>query len=475
MAVSARPDTDEVVAAPTSIFAPGLRSASVGAAGLIALFALEYIAVTAAMPTVATALDGYALYNLAFGATVAASVVGMVVGGWWSDRGGPRPVVVAGSFLFAAGLVVAGLAPTMEVLVLGRALQGLGSGLSIVAVYVVIAQRIPDHLRPSVFSLLAAAWVVPGLAGPLLTGLVVEHLSWRWVFLGVAPFVLLSLLLFRRALRATGAGAEAPYLRPATIAWAVAAALSVGVLNLAGERIEGVEWAVGGVAVVLLVMAGLRLLPSGTLLLRRGLPSVVGVRAALGGSFVAAEAYLPLMLRDEHGYSPAQAGAVLAAASVAWASGSWVQGRLPATADRYRVMLLGVLIFTVLMSLMGLTVWVGGPGWLVIALYGLSTFGVGLAYPTTTLLTMRLSPEAEIGRNSSALAVGEALSSAVGLAVAGVVFGLYYATQPHTAFVGTMAVAVGVGALSVLSAARARTPQPRGQGLRRAVGVGPDA
>ena len=49
---------------PVSIFAPGLRSASVGATALIALFALEYIAVAAAMPTVAAALDGYALYNL---------------------------------------------------------------------------------------------------------------------------------------------------------------------------------------------------------------------------------------------------------------------------------------------------------------------------------------------------------------------------------------------------------------------------
>lgn len=472
--MTAGPVREEPASGRTSVLAPGLRSASIGASGLIALFALEYIAVTAAMPTVAAALDGYALYNLAFGATVAASVVGMTVGGWWSDRAGPRPVVVAGSVLFAAGLVVAGLAPTMEVLVVGRALQGLGSGLSIVAVYVVIAQRIPDALRPAVFSLLAAAWVVPGLAGPLLTGLVVEHLSWRWVFLGVAPFVLLSLMLFWRALRATEAGGDAAHLRPATIVWAVAAALGVGVLNLAGERVEGAEWVVGAVAVVVLLAAAPRLLPAGTLVLRRGLPSVVGVRAALGGSFVAAEAYLPLLLRDEHGYSPAQAGAVLAAASVAWASGSWVQGRLPATADRYRVMLLGVVVFTVLMTLMGLTVWAGGPGWVVIALYGLSTFGVGLAYPTTTLLTMRLSPEAEVGRNSSALAVGEALSSAVGLAVAGVVFGLSYATAPHTAFVGTMAVAVGVGALSILSAARARTPVPGGA-AGPAVAVGADA
>lgn len=460
---------------PVSIFAPGLRSASVGATALIALFALEYIAVAAAMPTVAAALDGYALYNLAFGATVAASVVGMVVGGWWSDRNGPRPVVVAGAVLFAAGLVLAGLAPTMEVFVVGRALQGLGSGLSIVAVYVVIAQRIPDARRPAVFSLLAAAWVLPGLAGPLLTGFLVEHLSWRWVFLGVAPLVVLSLLVFWRALRATSASAEAPYLRPSTIVWAVVAAVSVGVLNLAGERIEGVEWVIGAAALVLLLFASPQLLPAGTLRLGRGLPSVIGVRAALGGSFVAAEAYLPLMLRDEHGYSPAQAGAVLAAASVAWAFGSWLQGRLPESADRYRVLLLGVVIFTVMMAVMGLVVWGGGPGWVVITFYGLATLGVGLAYPTTTLLTMRLSPPSEIGRNSSALSVGEALTSAGTLAVAGVVFGLYYATQPHPAFVGTMAVAVGVGALSVLSAARARTPGAVTAPVVGPAGVAPDA
>ena len=102
-------------AAPPSLFSPQLRSASIGATALIALFALEYIAVGAAMPTIAEALQGYHLYNMAFGATVAASIVGMIVSGWWSDRSGPRPVVIAGTLTFALGLLVAGLAPTMEI------------------------------------------------------------------------------------------------------------------------------------------------------------------------------------------------------------------------------------------------------------------------------------------------------------------------------------------------------------------------
>lgn len=435
---------------------PGLRSAAIGATALIALFALEYIAVGAAMPTVAAALDGYRLYNMAFGATVAASVIGMIVGGWWSDRSGPRQVVWAGTLGFAAGLVVAGLAPTMEVFVAGRGLQGLGTGLATVALYVVIAQKVPDDQRPFIFSLLAAAWVVPGLVGPLLTGALVEYLSWRWVFLGVTPFVVLALAVLGPGLRGTHASDDAPFLRPATIGWAVLAALSVGVLNLSGERIEGVEWVVGPVVLAVLAVSAWRLLPTGTLALARGLPSVIGVRAAMGGSFLAAEAYLPLMLRDEHGYSPAQAGAILAAGSVAWALGSFVQGRLSPGTDRYQVMLLGVLVYTSLMAVLVLAVWASWPGWTVIAVYGTATLGVGLAYPTTSLLTMRLSPEAEIGRNSSALQVGEALTSAFALAVTGVVFGLTYAAAPHTAFVGTLVVALGVATVSVLSAARAR-------------------
>lgn len=439
-----------------TVFSPGIRSASVGATVLIAIFALEYIAVGAAMPTVAAALDGYHLYNMAFGATVAASVVGMIVGGWWSDRSGPRPVVLTGGGAFVAGLLVAGLATSMEIFVVGRGLQGLGSGLASVALYVVIAQRVPDVLRPPVFSLLAAAWVLPGLAGPLLTGLVVEHLSWRWVFLGVAPGIVLAALVLRPALRSTRPSSDAGHLRPGIIGWAVLAAVGVGLLNLAGERIETYEYVLGAVLLVLLGLSARHLLPRGALVLARGLPSVVGVRAVLGASFVAAEAYLPLMLRDEHGYSPAQAGGVLAAASVTWALGSWCQGRAAPDRDRYLLMLAGVCGYAAVMAVLGVAVWASWPGWAVIALYGLATFGVGIAYPNTSVLTLRLSSDREVGRNSSALQVGEALASALALAVTGVVFGLTYGTAPHTAFVGTLVVAIVVGAVSVLTAVRAR-------------------
>lgn len=440
----------------TRLWHPSVRSVSIGATALISLFAVEYMAVGTAMPSVARDLDGLALYALAFGATIAASVIGMILAGWWSDHSGPGAVVGVGCAAFAAGLLVAGTAPSMEVFVVGRGVQGLGSGLTTVAVYVVIAQGVPDRMRPKLFSLLAAAWVVPGLVGPVLTGLVVEHAGWRWVFLGVLPFVLAALLVLRPALGRTEQTHDAPYLGVGTILWAVLAAGSVGVLNLGGEHISAREAAIGAPFAALLAVAAWRLLPRGTLTLGRGLPSVISARGAIGACFMASEAYLPLLLQERHGYSPTQAGAVLAVGAVSWAGGSWLQGRLGQDVDRPRVLLRGCAVILLGAGLLLVSVGLELPGWTVLIIWGITLLGVGLAYPTTTLLTMRLSPVEALGRNSSSLQVSEALASAVALAAAGAAFTALYAGSQHQAFVAVVVASVLAGVVAVATASRSR-------------------
>ncbi|MDP9364035.1 MAG: hypothetical protein M3Q10_07385, partial [Chloroflexota bacterium] len=79
----------EVPVEPGGLLAGPERALTVGMVALMALAAFEYLAVATAMPTVARALDGLALYPLAFGGPLAAGVVGMVVSGGWSDGKGP--------------------------------------------------------------------------------------------------------------------------------------------------------------------------------------------------------------------------------------------------------------------------------------------------------------------------------------------------------------------------------------------------
>ena len=81
----------------------------------------------------------------------------MTAAGSWTDRRGPTSPLLVGVGLFVVGLLVAGFAPTMVVLVVGRIVQGVGSDMLIVALYVVVARVYPEPVRPRVFAAFAAA------------------------------------------------------------------------------------------------------------------------------------------------------------------------------------------------------------------------------------------------------------------------------------------------------------------------------
>ena len=156
------------------ILSPAYAATTVAMFCLIAFVAFEAMAVATVMPTVARDLDGLDLYALAFAAPLASGVVGMVAAGMWSDRTGPVVPLLASMALFSLGLLVCGLAPSMEVLLVGRVLQGLGGGALTVGLYVVVGLVFPAALRPAIFASFAAAWVLPALFGPGLAALVAD-------------------------------------------------------------------------------------------------------------------------------------------------------------------------------------------------------------------------------------------------------------------------------------------------------------
>ncbi|MBX9367117.1 MFS transporter, partial [Streptomyces sp. WAC04114] len=92
-------------------------------------------------------------------------------------------------------LLLSGTAGTMWVFILGRAVQGFGGGLVIVALYVVVGRAYPERLRPAIMAAFAASWVLPSIVGPLAAGTVTEQLGWRWVFVGIPVLVVFPLAL----------------------------------------------------------------------------------------------------------------------------------------------------------------------------------------------------------------------------------------------------------------------------------------
>src|SRR5215472_11454465 len=151
------------------LWAAQRRPLTVGLTATVTFVAAEALAVVTVMPVVARDLRGLSLYGFVFSAFLLGTMVGIVAAGRAADARGPAAPYIAGVIVFCAGLAISGLAPSMPVLVAGRALQGMGAGAVPAVAYVAIGRCLPEDLRASMMAVLSTAWVAPGLAGPAIS------------------------------------------------------------------------------------------------------------------------------------------------------------------------------------------------------------------------------------------------------------------------------------------------------------------
>ncbi|MGY1435992.1 MFS transporter [Streptomyces reniochalinae] len=437
MSASETPQAAGPAALPKeSVLSAAHRPLTLGIVSVVLLIAFEATAVGTAMPPAADELDGISLYAYAFSAFFTTSIVGMVTSGQWCDRRGPLPPLATGIVLFAAGLVLSGTAAAMWTFVLGRAVQGVGGGLVIVALYVTVSRAYPEHLRPTVMASFAASWVVPSVVGPLISGTVTQHLGWRWVFLGIPALVVVPLLVMlpplrRRASGPPGGAAARPAAAGAgkpvdgdarRIRLALAVALGAGLLQYAGQDRSWIAAVPAAAGVALLVPSLRVLLPRGTARAARGLPAVILLRGVAAGSYVVAESFVPLMLVTQRGLSVTMAGLTLAAGGALWALGSFAQSRPRMEPHRRRLVRLGMALVVVGIGYTPLVLVHSVPVWTLAVAMGVGCFGMGLTISSLSVLMLRLSAPEEAGRNSAALQLSDGLSNVLLLAVTGALF-----------------------------------------------------
>jgi MFS family permease len=453
---------------PRTIFTGRLRTTTGGILVLITFVAFEAMAVSVALPTAARELHGLEQYGWAFTGFLAANVLGMVVSGGVSDARGPRLPLVVGITAFAVGLLLAGSATTMLQLVTGRIVQGLGGGFLITAVYVVIGTQYPESLQPKFFAALASAWVLPSLIGPIVAGAMTEHLGWRWVFLGLVPLVAAGAALMvpvLRSLTAPAAGGAVTDKR--RIVRAIAVAVGVSALAHSGQSPSPVTIAAGVAGLVAMVWGLRALMPPGTFRVRRGVSAPVALRGLFAGAFFGMESMVPLSMGQQHGYGPLAAGLPLAAGGLAWASGSWWQGRestVPEETRRVRLIRAGFGLVTVCALVVAVAAHPSVPGWLIYPAWAVGAFGAGMAVASASLLLLRYTNDADRGSDSAALQLSDATSSALTTGVAGVLVAAAVrgAVSYTTAFM-SLALAMGaVAFVGLLLAGRVRAPESAG-------------
>ena len=450
-----------------SIFAAEHRATTSGIVLLMTLLAFEAMAVAAALPTATRDLHAVGAIGWAFTGFLAASLVGMVVAGQISDARGPRRPVIAGLVCFVAGLALSGTATSIEQFVAGRCIQGLGAGLLITAMYVVLGAAYPEELRPKIFAALSSAWVVPSLLGPIVSGTLAQHASWRLVFLGLLPFALAGAALLVPVLRRLPdrPGVAAPGGRH-RIVRAFAAAGGIAALEAAGQHPTAVS-AVPAVAGAGALAWGLRaLLPSGTVRVRPGVTAPIAMRGLLAGALFGTESLVPLMLQVQHGYHATAAALPLVVAGVTWSVSSWWQGRAhPGDGPARRVVLIrtGFALVAGSIALVAAAAQPGVPGRLAYVAWAVAGFGAGLTMPSLGVLLLRYTTDARRGGDSAALQLADASSSAVTTGIGGVLVAA--AARGVLGYTGAFTIVdltmVAVAAIGVGIAGRARAPVER--------------
>jgi MFS family permease len=209
-------------------------------------------------------------------------------------------------------------------------------------------------------------------------------------------------------------------------------------------------------ALAALAWAASRLLPRGALRAARGLPTVVSLRGIGAGAFFLTEAYIPLLLSQERGLSPTWAGLVLTLGAVGWSSGSWYRGRTAVAASPQRFLQAGMAMVALGVVAIAALVWPQAPVALGVAGWVVAGLGMGMIYPTLSVLMLELSPPEQQGVNSSALHLGDAIFTATALAIGGSLFAALIARSHVLAYLCGFGIALGLALLGWVLAARVR-------------------
>jgi MFS family permease len=428
------------------------------AAGLtlgVTLVAFEITAVLTALPTISDELGGESLYGVALAIYTLADVVALVVTGEMADRRGPTLPYLLSLGMFVVGLLVAASATSMGVIVLGRALQGAGTGGLAPIAYILVTRAFPADRQSGIYAVLSAGWVLPSLVAPAFSGFITDRFGWRWVFLGIAPLAVVVGALASRPMRAYGP--TVGERRPTQVPTAVLAAVAIGALTYAAQESR---WLVVTPLVVFGVGAGWpalrRLLPAGTLSARPGLAAVIACRTMATAAFLGVDSFVPLAAHKVHGVSALTQGFVIIGGAISWTIGQAWRSRHPGASPSAAARV-GFLVMAVGALATWPVVFAGWPLWAAFLTWCIGGLGMGLLFTPTSLAAMSYASPGREGTVSSQVHLADALGFSLMGGFGGGLVSIADRTDwsISSALSVSMLTAAGLAVLGAIFAARA--------------------
>jgi EmrB/QacA subfamily drug resistance transporter len=393
----------------------------------VLLAALDATIVGTAMPTVIAALGGAHLYPWLFSIYMLASTVVMPVFGSVSDRLGRRAPFITAIVVFCAGSLVAGVAQSMPVMVVGRGVQGVGAGGILALSIIIFGDLFAGPRRGQMQGLITAVWGVASIAGPLLGGVIVDSWSWRWVFLMNLPLgaVVVGLVLYGLAETGERSGGRALDLAGTLAFLAGVTGLMLAVLEPAVP-----ESGIGARRLIALTVAALGLAgfvwaerrsadPLLPFSLFAEAPFAAGSAAAFfsGAAMFGALVHVPLLVQWGRGTDATTAGLALMTMSTGWSVGGLVAGQLLNRMGFRALALAGATFMTVGYAALALRPDVDWGGLLTVG--GAIGIGMGLISITLVVAVQTVIAPARRGVATSGVLFFRNIGATLGVALMG--------------------------------------------------------
>jgi MFS family permease len=414
----------------SSLFSRAYLFGTLMLGGGIMLHAVETYITATLMPSIVRDIGGLPLFAWATTVYVAASVLGST---FVAVR--PRKVTLnhcyrAGALLFGLGSLVCAIAPTMETVLVGRAVQGLGAGFLVALGYAFIRHVYPEPLWSTASTLYAAVWGIATFLGPTIGGVFAAGSAWREAFALLVPLSVLMAVCAPKLLP-SGEGERVTTKTPfPQIVLLVAAVLVLSLASsVAAPSLRGALAAAAVAAVIAAVAierrAEGRLLPVGTARLSSPLARVYLIMLMLLVT-VCSDIYIPYFLQVLHGVSPLVSGYLVALLALGWTAAAFATAGLKGRRAN-RTIVAGALLEALATALLAVSLARHNPAGGLLPLAAatafifLMGFGIGMGWAHLVTHVLHLAPPGETDKASAAITTMQALGAAFGAALAGIV------------------------------------------------------